>query len=132
MSEQKMREALEFIRDKLRIDDEIECYDMVCEALSQREAQEPIGYTVTHGSGYKSFVWADEQDMVDLARATKYQMEPVYTDPPSREVPEDVEAAARKLADCFDYPWEYMPEQGRENMRSHARAVLLASKGGAT
>lgn len=38
----------------------------------------------------------------------------------------DIEAAAKKLAECMDYPWEYMPEQGRENMRKNARAVIEA------
>lgn len=45
---------------------------------------------------------------------------------------QNIEAAAKKLAECFDYPWEYMPEQGRSNMRKHAQAVIdagLAAQG---
>lgn len=48
-----------------------------------------------------------------------------------------IDAAARKIAECMDYPWEHMPEKGRSNMREHAKAVLdaarnaLAQKGGA-
>ena len=38
----------------------------------------------------------------------------------------DIEAAAKTLASCMDYPWEYMPEQGREEMRKHAKAVIEA------
>lgn len=38
-----------------------------------------------------------------------------------------VENAARTLSDAFDYPWEHMPEQGRENMRKHAKAVIEAA-----
>jgi len=40
MSEQKMRETLERLKADLRIDDPNNHYDLVCEALSQREAQE--------------------------------------------------------------------------------------------
>ena len=39
----------------------------------------------------------------------------------------DIESAAKKLAQCMDYPWEYMPEQGRQSMREHAKAVVEAS-----
>jgi hypothetical protein len=42
---------------------------------------------------------------------------------------QNIEAAAKKLAECFDYPWEYMPEQGRNNIRKHAKAVLYAAQG---
>jgi hypothetical protein len=34
-----------------------------------------------------------------------------------------IEAAAKILAACMDYPWEHMPEQGREAMRQHAVKV---------
>jgi hypothetical protein len=36
----------------------------------------------------------------------------------------DLEAAAKKMAACMDYPWEHMPEQGRASMREHAKAVI--------
>lgn len=39
----------------------------------------------------------------------------------------DVEAAAQRLAACMDYPWEFMPEQGRNSMREHAKAVINAA-----
>lgn len=41
----------------------------------------------------------------------------------------DLEAAAKKLAVCMDYPWEHMPEQGRASMREHATAVIGAVLG---
>lgn len=41
----------------------------------------------------------------------------------------DLEAAAKKLAACMDYPWEHMPEQGRASMREHATAVISAALG---
>lgn len=37
-----------------------------------------------------------------------------------------VDAAAQKLAECMDYPWGHMPEQGRKSMREHAKAVIEA------
>jgi hypothetical protein len=39
----------------------------------------------------------------------------------------DLEAAAKKLAACMDYPWEHMPEQGRASMREHAQAIVNAA-----
>lgn len=39
----------------------------------------------------------------------------------------DLDAAAKKLAECFDYPWAYMPAEGRAGMRRDALAVILAA-----
>ena len=41
----------------------------------------------------------------------------------------DVEAAAKKMAEIFDYPWDFMPEKGRNTMRENVRAVLAAAQG---
>ena len=38
-----------------------------------------------------------------------------------------IDAAAKKLAECMDYPWEHMPEAGRTKMREHAQAVIQAA-----
>lgn len=48
---------------------------------------------------------------------------------PGKESPAalNLEAAAMKLAEVFDYPWEDMPAEGRQNMRTNAQAVLLAA-----
>lgn len=40
----------------------------------------------------------------------------------------DIEAAAKKLAELTDYPWEFMPEQGRAKMREDAAAIIAASQ----
>ena len=40
-----------------------------------------------------------------------------------------VDAAAKALAECMDYPWEHMPEAGRQAMREHAQKVLSAAHG---
>jgi len=42
-----------------------------------------------------------------------------------------IDAAARKIAECMDYPWEHMPEKGRSTMRDHAKAVLDAARAAA-
>jgi len=38
-------------------------------------------------------------------------------------------SAAKILAECMDYPWAQMPEQGRETMRVHALSVVNAALG---
>ena len=43
---------------------------------------------------------------------------------------QDIEAAAKTLSECMDYPWAYMPEEGRANMRKHAKSVIAAANGG--
>jgi hypothetical protein len=40
---------------------------------------------------------------------------------------EQIDKAATKLAECMDYPWAQMPEQGKMEMRNHAKAVIEAS-----
>ena len=40
---------------------------------------------------------------------------------------EAVEAAAKAMAACFDYPWEHMPERGRNTMRENVLAVFAAA-----
>lgn len=42
---------------------------------------------------------------------------------------EQIDAAAKKLAECMEYPWEFMPEPGRKNMRKHAQDVIDAAYG---
>jgi len=40
---------------------------------------------------------------------------------------DSLDAAARVLAECMDYPWEPMPDQGRQAMRRHAERVIDAA-----
>jgi len=57
---------------------------------------------------------------------------PQPTQAQAGEVPmtdEQIERAAKKIAECMDYPWGHMPTIGREEMRIHARAVLEAAHG---
>lgn len=39
----------------------------------------------------------------------------------------NIEAAAKTMAECMDYPWAHMPEQGRATMREHAQTVIRAA-----
>lgn len=39
-----------------------------------------------------------------------------------------INAAAKALAQCMDYPWGHMPEPGRNRLRSHAQAIIEAAK----
>ena len=58
--------------------------------------------------------------------------QPTQSVPPAGREPltqEQITAAAKKLAECMEYPWEFMPEPGRKNMRKHAQAVIEAAGG---
>lgn len=37
-----------------------------------------------------------------------------------------LEQAAKTLTEIMDYPWEHMPEQGRQTMRENANKVIAA------
>lgn len=37
-------------------------------------------------------------------------------------------AAAKLMAEQFDYPWDFMPEQGRQKMRDNVKAIYGALK----
>lgn len=41
----------------------------------------------------------------------------------------DYEKAARRLAHCMEYPWQHMPEQGRQSMREHAKSIIESALG---
>jgi len=38
-----------------------------------------------------------------------------------------IEAAAKMLSKCLDYPWEFMTSQGHDSMRDYARATINAA-----
>ncbi|WP_443115451.1 hypothetical protein [Herbaspirillum seropedicae] len=42
----------------------------------------------------------------------------------------DIDAAAKQLAESLDYPWEYMPEEGRNSMRAVINTALSAAPAG--
>lgn len=60
-----------------------------------------------------------------------YKVVPVYlaaTQTAAQGVERDIEAAAKKLAELTDYPWEFMPAEGRNRMRADAAAIIAASQ----
>lgn len=86
------------------------------------ERQEPVGEVADMKYNRVQFYRATgDTSKPYLAPGTK-----LYTAPPA-PVAVDIEAAAQKLASCMDYPWEHMPEQGRNSMREHAKAILSAA-----
>ena len=57
-------------------------------------------YAVKHPSGYKSVVWVDDSETLELAKATPYELVPLYGRPQaSAAVPEDV------VKDAERYRW---------------------------
>ena len=69
----------------------------------------------------------DAHEIVDQAQEEVNDLKERLADAERRNAPIDIEAAAKKLAACMDYPWEYMPEQGRASMREHAKAIIEAA-----
>ena len=61
----------------------------------------------------------------------KHTPQPIQTQPVAREPLTEVQinAAGKKMAECMDYPWGHMPEQGRAEMRKHAQAVIEVAHG---
>ncbi len=39
-----------------------------------------------------------------------------------------LEAAAKVLAQCMDYPWSHMPEKGRDTMRNNVKLIIEAAQ----
>ena len=67
-----------------------------------------------------------------LAAWNRRTPQPTQAVPPAgREplTPEQINAAAKKLAECLDYPWDYMTYPGQAEMRRHAQAVIEAANG---
>lgn len=81
----------------------------------------------------KSYIYTRIQGMWEGWQAARRAPQPVTLEPLTDE---QVEAAAKMLAQCMDYPWGCMPDKGRAAMREHARKVVAAAchhveKGGA-
>lgn len=79
----------------------------------------PCGPDDMHAWDNRDRLGAQVRRMLDAA--------PVPPQADAQPVTFDLDAAARKLAACMDYPWEYMPEQGRASMREHAKAIVSAA-----
>lgn len=115
-------------------DDEHRILDVVWERkpATPEPVGEPFGWLFQHEeTGRVQVVDSQQVEWGFETNNPRWQkIRPVYTRP-APGVP-DVEAAAKKLAECMDYPWEHMPSAGRDNMRKHAEAVLAAAqaKGG--
>lgn len=108
-----------------------EVLPLIDQAIEQAEKQMP-------------FAWANLNSATEQLNSvncgTVYRLpceeegrQPLYTNQPERkpmELYEDqLEAAAKQLAECMDYPWEHMPAKGRMEMRNHAAKIIEAAYG---
>jgi hypothetical protein len=97
------------------------------EQAAQPVAQGPIGY-MNAGHVYELQQRRIHYGYVYPKEGTGAEI-PVYTSPPKAALTdEQIEKAAKVLSHCMDYPWEYMPEAGRLNMRKNARTVIEAAR----
>ena len=91
------------------------------------QAGEPVAVVVPcyTPSGKRVALYSAKQD---LPIGTQLYTAP---QPVAREQLTEVQinAAGKKMAECMDYPWGHMPEQGRAEMRKHAQAVIEAAHG---
>lgn len=86
--------------------------------------------------GYK-WEWASAKERQWWAHNGEPEWDPDWQyrlAPPPQAVreplnPDQVTAAAKKLAECMDYPWEHMNHDGRVAMHKHAKAVIEAAHG---
>ncbi len=60
------------------------------------------------------------------ARAGRADAQPADREDAEPLAPIQLDAAAKKLAELFDYPWDHMPAKGRQTMRNNVIAVLEA------
>lgn len=89
------------------------------ELLEELKGQEPVAWM---------------QDSIELYvqdRPSEYYTIPLYTHQQPKEplTDEQTERAAMTLAACMDYPWTPMSEEGKREMRNHAKAVIEAAHG---
>jgi hypothetical protein len=61
------------------------------------------------------------------AKSVEFVKRPAPAAGDARKPGIDIEAAAQKMAECMDYPWAHMPEQGRTHMRKFAQSVIDAA-----
>lgn len=90
------------------------------------QQQEPVAWATQMGA-YAHIHWGAKRPEYPVV----YEV-PLYTFPPAQRKPltdEQFDKAGMKLAECMDYPWEQMPEEGKRNMRDHAKAIIEAAHG---
>lgn len=61
-------------------------------------------------------------DFVHYARAIEQAVLQSLTGDADR-----IDAAAKMLSKCLDYPWDFMTSQGHDSMRDYARATINAA-----
>lgn len=95
---------------------------------------EPVAFIYWPINGPPRLAWYSQKVLNDAILKTYEGHQPdvkLYTAPqPVEREPlteAQINAAGKKMAECMDYPWAHMPEQGRAEMRKHAQAVIGAA-----
>ncbi len=108
-------------------------WDAICQAIEAEKhevSQEPVAWMYTsHYKGDERYI---TKYQFDLSTYKADKVWPLYTTPQPKREPltdEQIDKAAMKLAECMDYPWTHMPEEGKREMRKHAKAVIEAAHG---
>jgi len=115
--------------DGPEVDDwDIQYDHKVCEVLAQSNPGAQIPLFTRSDAGEVDRLSTVVEQQKNLIAALRAELRDSYgIDAAVQEEHLDLEAAAKKLAACMDYPWEHMPEQGRASMREHAQAIVSAA-----
>src|SRR6186713_1459212 len=84
--------------------------------VTAQEAEEDVAYLASQNDKMRA----------EIAHLTA-ELEEARRDSGIRMSEAALEAAAKAMAEAFDYPWEYMPTVGRINMRTIAKNVIDAA-----
>lgn len=103
-------------------------------AIAEQPQGEPVAYRIVRNLGnggrltefeaYTPWPYLDNA----LSCEQLYLIPPQPTERSAELSDKQIDAAAKKMAECFDYPWEHMPEKGRQSMRDNVRAILDAAE----
>lgn len=105
-------------------------------AVKDAVGGEPVAYAVKHPSGYKSAVWVDDAETLELAKATPYELSPLYERPQaSAAVPEGFYAGLARVAqkltaaqDCHPNAVQALISEAIQQLESVSESALDARR----
>uniref|UniRef100_C6BC87 Uncharacterized protein n=1 Tax=Ralstonia pickettii (strain 12D) TaxID=428406 RepID=C6BC87_RALP1 len=104
--------------DKPRFVVHVPCSPQAEPGADERIKRDAARFADAFAEGWVPLLPEDTNRTVELLRALAAQSGQ------RAGVAEDViEAAAKKLAEDFDYPWEHMPAQGKDDFRAKVRSI---------
>lgn len=141
------RELLELVTDNRYINKEsisIRRWEALCKLRSilSKQSEQHQGEPVPFAWAYEWASWISTEGPKDFRACIEREAPPqwaiesgqarnvvkLYAEQPApAAVVIDIESAAKKIAERMDYPWECMPEQGRNSMRENAKAIVDAA-----